>query len=548
MTSSSVAAGSPPGSGLVVNTSAGETVPPIDSSLVVLPSIFDAYAQPDLLLPLVLANLLSPQLWSLSARVRERAASDQAGAGGTAHGTGAAPRVAGSSVPGRDHATDVEGATRGTAQDALPPTLRAAQVQIDRSFEHLTPTRTAELFGELDLDEEAARVGSGIVDHALREIMSGIRRRVADGTLDPAIETALLDLIAHRRFPAYHYATFDIVRANRRLVQGRRRVPHGLTSCLDEAAIFAALVLTLPEIAVNSVVCLGSPEHYTAFGWNESGEPWWFYSKNKLLSEAEWQRIVDADHAGDAQAAFDRHLNQIDRVVSISGTYHFALGQSSIPEDHLRQIVAMLDRFFGVRLRQVDLSLRQPIAYRPPSPFAPVFRELLADRSEPKTRRKLRKQVDPEIDRLMEIVLHAYRSLTVADLTPYLVAARRSPMCRELAATLTSITAALDLVRAIPGRESIFGDRERIAMPEETLRFQTGSDRDFALLVHVLLESMPGAAHAEITTVFAPDDSYVVGPGYCVSLRQMALVETSEADVPNARRLAAPMPQPSNRA
>ena len=475
-----------------------EAATPVDPAMVVLPSIFDAHARPDILLPLVLANLLSPQLWALSAKARSRAAT---------------------TVP---------------AGEDLPPGLRAAQVQIDRHFEHLTPTRTAEIFGELDLDEESGRIGREFIDHALRDILRGVHRRVAEGTLDPAIEQSLLDRVARRRFPAYHYATFDVVRANRRLIQDRRRVPHGLTSCLDETAIFAALVLTLPEIDVTSVVCLASPEHYTAFGWNETSGPWWFYSKNRLLSATEWRHLVDTEFGGNAQTAFDRHL-------AINGTCDLSHGQSSIPADHLQEILAIMERYFGMRLRQIDDAFRQTLTYRPPSPFAPVFRELLADRSEPMTRRKLRKQADPELDRLMEIVLHTYRSLEVADLTPYLVAARRSPSCRQLAAGLASVTAALDAVRAIPGRESIVEDRERIAMPEETLRFRTGSDRDLALLLHVLIEAMPGAARTvEVATFFAADDSYVVGPGWGVSLRRMAFVDESEARESGGRILAAP--------
>ena len=56
------------GAALEVDRPAG-----IDPARVVLPSIFDAYAHPDALLPLALANLLSPHLWELAARVAQAA-------------------------------------------------------------------------------------------------------------------------------------------------------------------------------------------------------------------------------------------------------------------------------------------------------------------------------------------------------------------------------------------------------------------------------------------------------------------------------------------
>ena len=58
---------------------------------------------------------------------------------------------------------------------------------------------------------------------------------------------------------------------------------------------------------------------------------------------------------------------------------------------------------------------------------------------------------------------------------------------------------------AIAGSESIFEDPDRIAMLDETIRFDTGSDRDKALLLHVLIERVVarrGSARTAVKTVF----------------------------------------------
>ena len=103
---------------------------------------------------------------------------------------------------------------------------------------------------------------------------------------------------------------------------------------------------------------------------------------------------------------------------------------------------------------------------------------------------------------------------------------------------MASAAEALAFVRGIEGRDSIFSDRERIAMPEETLRLRTGSDRDVALLLHVLVESMPGIGrHDAIETWFAADDSYVVGPDFCASLARMAFIDRADPAKAAARRV-----------
>jgi hypothetical protein len=476
----------------------------IDPAQVVLPSIFDAYAQPDALPPLVLANLLSPQLWELAARVASRAAAD-------------APVV----------------------DDELPPALRAAQREIDRRFEHLTPVRTAGVFGEIDLDAEGARLGADVVAGAIARIAEGFRWRLELGQIDAALVDAVSAMIAQRRFPAYHYATFDVIRASSHAAATRRRVPLGLTSCLDEAAIFSALVMTLPAGTVDSVVVLGAPDHYTVFGWNEAGVPWWFYGKNCLLSARDWRRLVAEQHGGDAQRAFDARFRLFDRIVTVDGTFDLASGRCEIPAVDLEAIVAAIDRCFGARPQQLAAALARPLAPQPPSPFAPLFLDLLALESLAAVRDHIDRLAGSALDPVIALVLYAYRSLVVGDLAPYLAAARRSHACAKLGPGIGSLDEALALVRAIPGRTSMFGDRRRIAMPEETLRVQTGSDVDRALLLHVLLESVPalGPAHGAIETWFDADGAFVVGPDFCIGAQTMTHADPGAARTAKARRI-----------
>ena len=104
----------------------------------------------------------------------------------------------------------------------------------------------------------------------------------------------------------------------------------------------------------------------------------------------------------------------------------------------------------------------------------------------------------------------------------------------------------MQAVTAIGGTESIFEDRNRIAMPDETARFGTGTIRDKALLLHVLLERVLGAerlAGIGIETLFSETDSFVRGGHFCISLSKMTYVSQVEG---NIRYRIADAPQTEN--
>ncbi len=470
-----------------------------EASAAVAPNIFDAHVHPNLLLPLVLANLLSPQLWSLTARVLAR------------------------SVEG-DRPVNLP--DPGAAGDpwGIPSAVREVQRQIDRHFEHLSPARVAEIYGEYDLDEERRRLGSAAVDYAIDRIGRTLRWRRERGTLPDASVLSLEDCVARGRFPAFHYANFDVVRASRRHLRRQAHSTIGLTSCLDETAIFAALAMTLPAGMVDTIVVLASPAHYTAFGWDATGRAWWFFGKNVLYSSGDWRDLVAEHYGGDAQQAFEDRLPDWDRIIGVTGSFQFSDGRCSIPDERVERITIMIDGFFGVRLCQLDAALGRPRRHEGIFRFAPVFRELLGVASIDTVRQRLLCSDGNQLDAALEAVRFAYRSLRVKDARPYLEVARRSPSCRRIGAGLASLEEAVAVVAGIAGTQSIFEDEDRIAMPEETLRFQTGNDRDRALLLHVLLEQMYAARDefVPVETLFTESDSLVRAADFCFSTRTMS--------------------------
>lgn len=469
----------------------------------VAPDIFDAVALPGVLLPLVLANLLSPRLWDLAAAAQQQSAAEP----------------------------------RSDPADGVAPQVRAVQESIDRHYQHLSPPEVARLDGDLDLARERDRLGAEVVDYALSRILATARWRMEHGTLaDPA----LVESVAAGRFPAYFYATIDEAHAHRIILGRRKHKPAGLTSCLDEAALFAAALLAMPGVC-DSFAVLGGPSHYTVLG-TSGGRPWWFYGKSHLWSAGQWQEQVARDHDGDAQAALDALLPDLDCIITPAGTLDLAGGRTTIPVAEQAQLLATCEQYFGRGVRQLAAA-HSATPHADGGGLAALATAMADSGSRDGAEHVVRDAFSLDPQRTdVNCVLMAHRSLQVADAGQYLDAARNSPRARRLARELRTPAEALAAVAAIPGDASMFGDPARIAMPEETLRLGTGSDRDKALLLHVLAELLPGTGGQRpdpgIETVLGSVDSVVTGPGFSFSTLAMAPAPAPRDGI----RLRAPLP------
>ena len=172
--------------------------------------------------------------------------------------------------------------------------------------------------------------------------------------------------------------------------------------------------------------------------------------------------------------------------MSAAGTFDLDSGESNLPDDHIDGIAAKMDQFFGLRLRQLEDGLSKPRKHAPEDPLAPYLRSLLGASSITEVLDLL----GSSQDEACQGVLYAFRSLAVRDLRPYAEAARGQPNARTLALGLRTVDDALAALADIREAESLLGSRDRIAMPDETLRFRAGTSRDKALLLYALLAHM----------------------------------------------------------
>jgi hypothetical protein len=458
----------------------------------VAPTLFDAFVDPALAFTLVFANLMSPRLWEL----RERSLHF--------------------SPPGPPQPEGL---------------IEHIQQVLDHHYEHVTPARVAELNGVFDLDAVAARYGAEMIDYARSTILSSLERRVARGTVQK--EALALDLMQQNRFPAYTYATVDEAWASRRLLGRRKHKPLGLTCCLDEAALFTALLLTLPKGSVGDLAFLGSPTHYTVLAWTGEGA-WWFYSKHVLQTRRSWASLVADTYVGDFQLAFDDRLPDFDRITTPSGIYQFRTGETTIAEPRLAALVSGLDGFFGFRPAQLELALARALRPVAAADLRAIVDDVSAASCAAEVQAHIRRQALEEGHPEALRALYAFRTLQVPEPSVYLRAARNRRRIGDVLPRIETAEEALRYVAAIEGTSSIFEDPDRIAMPDETVRFRTGTDRDKALLLHLLLEQALGAgdpARTGLETLLGDADSFVRSDRFCVSLSRGEYVPRPEGQV-----------------
>jgi hypothetical protein len=127
-----------------------------------------------------------------------------------------------------------------------------------------------------------------------------------------------------------------------------------------------------------------------------------------------------------------------------------------------------------------------------------------------------------------------FRTLDVPDPSVYLLAARQTIELQNFVPETLTMDDAIRTVASIAGNISIFDDPGRIAMPAETLRFATGTVRDKALLLHVLLEraaDLDANQGDTLETIICESDSFVRSARSCISLSRMARVAEPEGRI-----------------
>lgn len=295
-------------------------------SVAVAPDLFDVLFDSELIATLCMSDLLSAGLWTQVSKIRAELDS---------------------------HPLD-----DSISLADIPPVISAVQKYINKRFTHLHPTDVAAIYGLTDLNVESVRFPAGRFEQVLQDLTNFFHWFSAQREPLGSVGLQTLSWLQGKTFPAYFYLNVDLINAHKNLTGHAIKTPNGLTSCLDEAALFIAMALVLPKAGeIRALMVMSSVSHYSAFGYSETGQRWWFNGKNQLYSQSDWKKRVVEHFNGDAQACFDSLFSNFSKITTVSGAFDFESGESSIPGIYLDEYVREMQAFFGVKLRQMQQAL-----------------------------------------------------------------------------------------------------------------------------------------------------------------------------------------------
>lgn len=443
------------------------------------PTLLDAASKPELLISLIYANLMSPSLWDLMRKLRERSI-----------------EIA---DKGEIHRTSVF--------------MTEIHDYVDKKFCHLAPLDIIENVGLVDIEEERKRLSEAVVDEAIESIMNALHSLEETGRLKP--KQNIFNIVEQGQFPEFDYSTIDVIEALGCDIHRKHR-PLGVTICADEAALIASLAIAEGCIGLGDVAILGSPVHYTLFV-DHAHQRFWFNGKHEYHDSRSWRKLMQGLSQKRIQTAFDSRIFNFDRVITPLGIHLLRHGRSSLSADQMRTVYNALKEYFGIEVQQIA-EARNNLVFEESLTLGTPDVDFNACKEAGQFEKRIRVLAAENPYSIYELALYSFRSIRVPNPEAYIQASLRGYKVRDEAKGVRGLDDAIQIAANLSGNSSIFNSFERIALPDELLHFKTGSHREVALLLYCLLHLSPKNSERkreDMEIQFSEEASYLrVGETY----------------------------------
>ncbi len=360
----------------------------------------------------------------------------------------------------------------------LSPKTRLDQLQ--RFFHRYTFTIMPDLpggdvWGLLDFAEEERRFAPGFVQRVRAEYDATFRKLLAENPESQFGQIVNQPYYQQGLFPRLKNETVEVMNAMAAInPEGKRS-----GKCIGLGMLWAAALAVWARFPLDHIIVAGNRAHMFVFLDIEDGH---------LLNNTKWFSSTRINNRSELSEFAKVVASGTDTTFFFNpamGMCHCATRTSQIPRGRITGIYGRIGGFVSNPLRHPEPERIQFIESSDPLPdpaehesaesYTAAVADLAAERP----------------GSIYEQALYSFRSLNVPLPEAYLRAALRDWRARELGQGIASVADAIAIVARIRGRESIFGSRDRIAMPDETLLFNTGTDRDRALLLFTLLRQSP---------------------------------------------------------
>lgn len=391
--------------------------------------------------------------------------------------------------------------------------------QIQRFFHRYTFTNIAgepggDPWGLINFAEEEKRFGSEFVQKIRAEYDTTFRKLLAENPESQFGQIINEDYYRKGFFPRLKNETLEVMDAFVSVNEEGKRSG----KCIGLGMLWAAALVVWGRFPLDRIIITGNRAHMFVFLDDEDGH---------LLNNTKWFSSTRINNQSE--------LSEFVRVVASStettffynpelGICHCTTRTSQIPQQQITNIYENIGGFVSYPLKHPNpeqIQFVQP-GYQIPNP-------LEYDSAE-NYQAAISALAEQFPDSIYEFALYAFRRLDVPYPQVYVRAAMRDYNVKQLALEITELSEAISIAGGITGRDSIFGSRCRIAMPDETLYFKTGSDRDKALLFYTLLRHSP-ISDAESVIGLSDNNSFVSYQGKWIDLENLSLLAGEPLDI-----------------
>ncbi len=391
--------------------------------------------------------------------------------------------------------------------------------QIQRFFHRYTFTNIegapgGDPWGLLSFAEEEERFGSEFVQKIRAEYDATFRKLLVENPESQFGQIINQSYYREGFFPRLKNETLEVMNAFASVNEEGKRSG----KCIGLGMLWAAALVVWGRFALDRIIITGNRAHMFVFLDDDDGH---------LLNNTKWFSNTRINNQSE--------LSEFVRVVASStettffynpelGMCHCTTHTSQIPQQQITNIYASIGGFVSNQLKhpnpeqiqfvQPDYQIPNPLEYDSAAEFQAAIVAL----------------AEQHPDSIYEFALYAFRRLDVPHPQVYVRAALRDYNVKRMAQGITELSDALSIVASIRGRDSIFGSRDRIAMPDETSYFKTGSDKDKALLLYTLLRHSP-IGDTESVIGLSNENSFVSYQGNWIDLENLSLLSAKPSDL-----------------
>lgn len=260
--------------------------------------------------------------------------------------------------------------------------------------------------------------------------------------------------------------------------------------------LWAAALIIWGRFSPEKIVLIGNRAHIFTFLDEEDGH---LFNNTKWFSRT---RIHNCSELSEFVKMVTTSTDTTFFYNPYMGMCHCTRKRSDIPLPQLDGIYGKVKDFLSIPLKHPDPKSLQLVN---PSQVIPDPRKYNSSEEYQSAIFALAQQVPGS---MYDFAQYAFRSINVPFPQAYIHAALCDYHTKQVSRKIRNLEDALTFVKGITGRDSVFGSRDRIALPDETLLFKTGNDRDRALLLFTLLQHS-SISDPKMTIGFLEDNSYV---------------------------------------